>query len=226
MYVGRRMTFNPITVTPETTHSQAMRLLREHNIRRLPVLEKDRLVGIVVEKDLLSTQPSPATTLSIYEIYSLLDKLTLRNVMTSPVITVEENCPLEEAARIMVEHKIGCLPVMRGERLMGIITETDIFRSFVEVLGGDEEGLAFSVRLEDKPGALASVTRAVAQAGGNILSLVTFRPEESGRGEVYVKERGADQEMLERLLQEEAHVDLLSIGPIRRYQPTRFGREK
>ncbi len=226
MYVGRRMTLNPITATPDTTHSQAFKLLREHDIRHLPILDGDKLVGIVTDKDLLRAEPSPATTLSVYEIYTLLDSLKLKSIMVTPVVTVEENCPLEEAARILLEYKITGLPVMRGDRLMGIITEMDIFRTFVEILGGDEKGLAFSVRLEDKPGALATVTRAVAQAGGNIISLVTFRPTAQGTGEIYIKEEGADRETLERLIEDEAQADLLEIGPVKRYEPRLFGGKK
>ncbi len=225
MYVGQRMTLNPITASPETTHSQAYKLMRDHDIRHLPVVDRDKLVGFVVEEDLLRAQPSAATTLSIYEVYSLLDKLKLKEIMISPVYTVEENCPMEEAARIMQEYKISGLPVMRGERLMGIITEMDIFRAFIEVLGGSEQGLAFSVKLEDKPGALATVTRAVAAAGGNIISLVTFRAGERGTGEIYIKEKGADQEKLEELIREEAHADLLTIGPAHRVEPATFGKK-
>lgn len=222
MYVGRRMTANPVTVTPDTTHTQATTLMREKQIRRLPVVEDGKLVGIIVEKDLLSTQPSPATTLSIYEIYSLLDKLTVRSIMSSPVFTVLEQCPLEEAASIMLEKRIGCLPVMRDNKLVGIITETDIFRALVEVLGGGQEGATFSVALENKPGALASVANAVAKAGGNIVSLVTYNRDEKA-GELYVKEQGADPEQLARLIREEAHADLVDLNQTKVYQPRVFG---
>src|SRR5512147_1058007 len=124
MFVRSYMTRNPITVSPDANFPQAISLVRKHKIRHLPVLENDRLVGIVVEKDLLSNQPSPATTLSVYEIYSLLETLRVRQIMSRPVITVEGDCPVEEAARIMLENKISCLPVMEGEKLIGIITET------------------------------------------------------------------------------------------------------
>ena len=133
------MTVNPVFVSPDDNFHQAMHALRKQGVSHLPVLEKNHLVGIVVEKDLLSNQPSPATTLSLYEIYSLLETLRIRQMMSRPVITVEGDCPLEEAARIMVEHKISCLPVMDGENLVGIITETDVFKALVEVLGGGAE---------------------------------------------------------------------------------------
>ncbi|HQA68973.1 MAG TPA: CBS domain-containing protein, partial [Aggregatilineales bacterium] len=139
MKVKSRMTPSPITITPETTHRQAVALMEQHNIRRLPVLDKKkRLIGIVSQSDLLSSAPSQATTLSMYEITSLMDKLTVDKIMTTPVIAVDENCSLAGAARIMLDNRIGALPVMRDEELVGIITETDIFKAFVEVLGGGE----------------------------------------------------------------------------------------
>jgi acetoin utilization protein AcuB len=115
MFVRDYMTANPITVEPDVAFPEAMNLLRAHKIRRLPVMENGRLVGIVVEKDLLSNQPSPATTLSVYELYYLLERLQVRQIMSHPVVTVEGDCPLEEAARIMVDHKIGSLPVLQGD---------------------------------------------------------------------------------------------------------------
>jgi acetoin utilization protein AcuB len=227
MYVGRRMTPNPITATPDTSHAQAFKIMRDHGVRHLPVMDHNKLVGIVVEQDLLRAEPSSATTLSIHEIYSLLDQLKLRDIMVRPVITVGKDCPLEEAARILRQYRITGLPVMRDGALVGIITEMDIFDAFIEVLGGEEEGLVFTVKLEDKPGALATVTRAVAAAGGNIISLVTFQSTEEGSGEVYIKlDPGADQEQLETLIREEAAADLLSIAPITQYEPALFGQKK
>jgi acetoin utilization protein AcuB len=226
MYVGRRMTPNPITATPEMTHPQAVKLMRDNNVRHLPVLDKGRLVGMVVEQDLLSSQPSPATTLSIYEIYSLLDKLRLSQIMSTPVFAVEETCPMEEAARIMTEKKISGLPVMRGDKVVGIITETDLFRAFVDILGGEEKGLALTVRLEDKPGALATVAAAIAKAGGNILNMVPLRDPRNESGEVYIKELGADPDLLEKLIKEEAAADLIDMGPARHYEPKLYGKHR
>src|SRR5690606_22208179 len=106
MKVKSRMTPSPITITPETTHRQAVALMEQHNIRRLPVLDKKkRLIGIVSQSDLLSSAPSQATTLSMYEITSLMDKLTVDKIMTTPVIAVDENCSLAGAARIMLDNR-------------------------------------------------------------------------------------------------------------------------
>lgn len=226
MIVGRRMTTNPITVKSDTTHSAALDLMRKNNIRHLPVVDDGKLVGIVVENDLLSSRPSPATTLSIYEIYTLLDKLKVSQIMSAPVYAVEENCPIEEAARIMTEKKITGLPVMRDNKLVGIITEVDIFRAFVDILGGEEKGLALTVKLDHKPGALASVAAAIAKAGGNILNLVPFSDPNSPSGEVYIKEMGADQDLLEKYIREEAQADLLNIQPARHYEMLVYGKKK
>ena len=214
MKVKDHMTLDPITAPPEASHREAVDLMRTNGIRHLPIVDKqDRLVGIVVEEDLLSAQPSPATTLSIYEIYSLLEKLKLEQIMSTPVLTVDEDCTISAAARIMIENRIGCLPVMRGDKLVGIITDTDIFKTFVEVLGGGEPGLRVTLCVPDKKGMLAAVAEAFAEAGGDIVSLTTFQPRDSERGQVSIKERGADLGKLRKLLQKLDGVDVLDIRP-------------
>ncbi len=202
MKVKQRMTPDPITVTPQTTHREAMRLLEENNIRRLPVLDREgRLVGMVTERDVLRTAPSEATTLSVFEIYTLLDKLTVGQIMTHPVLAVEEECSLAAAARFMVDRKIGALPVMRGEKLVGIITETDIFKTFVEVLGGGEPGMRIDLRLADEPGQLARVTQAIASVGGNIVSLTTFKGDDAEHGIISIKVSDAPDDRLRAVLE-------------------------
>jgi len=187
------MTPNPITAQPETTHKQAAELMREHDIHHLPVVDKrGRLVGIIVEDDLFAAQPSPATTLSIYEIHSLLSKLELKEIMRRPVYTVTGECSLEEAAGLMLKHDIGCLPVMEADRVVGIITDSDIFQTFVDLLGGDKEGARFTLRLADKPGVLAGVAQAVANAGGNIIAVTAWQRTSDGQAFITIKEQGAD----------------------------------
>lgn len=199
MLVRDRMSKNPITIAPETTHKQATEIMREHHIHHLPVVDKNgNLVGIVVEEDLLSAQPSPATTLSIYEIHGLLSKLQIRQIMGHPVQTVTPDCPLEEAARLMLKHDIGCLPVMEEQKIVGIITDTDIFQSLVSLLGVAEEGARFTLRLADEPGMLAKVSQAVTDAGGDIISLITWHGKDSGDNYITIKERGANFHKLEK----------------------------
>ncbi|HEX3050230.1 MAG TPA: CBS domain-containing protein [Aggregatilineaceae bacterium] len=199
MLVKDVMSLNPVTVVLETTHKQASELMREHSIHHLPVLDKNGVViGIVVEEDLLKAQPSSATTLSIYEIHSLLSKLQIKELMVAPAITVHPDYPLEEAAAVMLKHDIGCLPVIDGQnKLVGIITDTDIFRALTRLLGGGKEGARFTLRVPDQPGILAQVAQAVANAGGNIISATTWFDKE-GRGYISIKEHGATFDQLKK----------------------------
>lgn len=221
MFVKTYMTPNPVTVAPDATHPQAMSTLRKNKIRHLPVVEHGRLVGILVEKDLLSNQPSPATTLSVYEIYSLLEMLRVRQMMSKPVVTVQGDCPIEEAARIMVENKISCLPIMDGNKLVGIITETDIFKVLVDALGGQEAGLRITLRIPEEVGQLASIAGHIASAGGNIVAVTTSRLMEGDHRQVTIKEMGADPDALKKQIQSSGLevVDLRSSTP---YQPQMF----
>lgn len=224
MQVSKRMTPNPITASSETTHRQAVKLMQEHDIRRLPIVDKHgKLIGIVSETDLLSAGPSPATSLSVYEIYDLLDKLKMGQIMSAPVLTIQEACDLAAAARFMLERKIGCLPVMRGDELVGIITETDVYKSFIEVLGGGEAGLRVDVRLPDKTGQLAKIARAVADAGGNILALTQFRDVDAGFAEMTIKEQGADEAQLKAALDQMDDVEIIRIRQGGTDQPEEFG---
>jgi len=175
--------------------------------------ERGKLIGIVSESDLLSTAPSQATTLSIYEVYTLLEKLTLNQIMTSPVIAVDEDCGLANAAHIMHQNKIGCLPVVRGDKLVGIITETDIFGTLVEVLGGGEPGLRVDLRVADQKGVLAQVAQTIAGAGGNIVSLTTFHGEDTAHTILSIKVRGADENGLRVGLDALTEVEIVDFRP-------------
>ncbi len=188
MLVGARMTPNPVVVNPDTLFEDALQLLREKKVRRLPVVDKQgNLVGIVVEKDLLCASPSPATSLSIFEVHYLLSKLQVKDVMTKRVITVGEDCPLEEAARIMVDQKIGSLPIVRGRKVVGIITETDIFKTMAEALGGREEGVRITILVGEQKGQLAKVAGTIAGLGGNIVSLAIFLADDPEHRQVTCK---------------------------------------
>lgn len=172
MLVRELMTPKPIVVSPDTTVPDALHLMRDRKVRRLPVVDSHgRLVGIVSDKDLLYASPSPATTLAVWEIPDLLGKLKVEKVMTRDVFTVAEKTTLEEAARIMADKKVGGLPVMRGPDLVGIITETDLFKSLLELFGGRRSGVRVSVTVPAVKGVLAKVTTAVFEAGGNIVGI-------------------------------------------------------
>jgi acetoin utilization protein AcuB len=174
MIINRVMTKNPIYVHPELSVNEARSLMDKERIGKLPVLDKEnKLVGIVTRKDLLKAGPSPATTLDMYEISYLLSKLKVEKVMERNVITVSENELVEEAARIMADKDISCLPVLRGSLLVGIITGTDLFHVFVNAFGARHPGVRISLNMGEKPGQLAKVAGAIAEKGGNIVAFVS-----------------------------------------------------
>jgi acetoin utilization protein AcuB len=202
MLVGERMTKPAITIRPETAMPEALALMRKEHIRRLPVVDKNgKLVGIVSEADLMKASPSEATSLSIYEVTYLLSKLTIDRIMTRKVITVTEDTPLEEAARIMADHGIGGLPVMRGKDVVGIITETNLFRIFLELFGARRAGVRLTVSVPDQPGQLASLARAITDVGGNIIALGSFLGETPGKGLVTLKVEGVKTAALKKAVQ-------------------------
>ncbi len=202
MLVRERMTQNPVIVHPDTPFEDALQILREKKIRRLPVVDKQgNLVGIVVEKDLLYASPSPATSLSVFEVHYLLSKLQIKDVMTKRVIAVGEDCPLEEAARIMIDHKIGSLPVVRSKQVVGIITETDVFRVMVEALGGRAKGVRIVLRVPNQKGVLANLAGKTAGLGGNIVSLAVFLSGDAQHREITLKVQDVEREALVKALE-------------------------
>lgn len=197
MLVKERMTRNPIFIRPDTPVTEAQALMKREKIHHLPVLDKDeKLVGIVAEKDLLYASPSVATTLSVFEMTSLLAKLKVDKVMSRDVISIAEDVPLEEAARIMADRGIGGLPIVRGKAVVGIITESDLFRIFIELFGARQKGIRVTVTMPNEKGALAKLTAAVSGAGGNIIALGTYLGEDPSTGRCTVKVDGISREKL------------------------------
>ncbi|MCX7707245.1 MAG: CBS domain-containing protein [Anaerolineae bacterium] len=193
MLVGERMTRNPITILETASIDDGLHLMRERKVRRLPVLDASgQMVGIVSDKDLLHAAPSPATSLSVYELHYLLSKLTIKQVMSRPVITVTPDTPLEEAARIMADNKIGGLPVVEGGKLVGIITETDIFKILLELLGARAAGLRITVEAPSQKGVLAALTRALFERGADIVSVVNYAAPDPARSRITIKLTGVD----------------------------------
>ncbi len=202
MLVKHRMTPSPITITPDTKVPDALRIIREKRINYLPVLDKKgKLIGIVSKTDLQQAGPSKATTLTVFEANYLLAHLEVREVMNEP-ITIPEDAPLEEAARVMIENQIGCLPVMRDGELVGIITETDIFKAFVEILGSGEPVLRITLRSPDVPGELARLTGVIAKLGGNLHSVASFRSEDPQHVYFTFRLDGVEEETLLPALKE------------------------
>ncbi len=179
MLVKDRMTPRPITVADDIGVDKALHLMHTEHVRRLPIVDKHgKMVGIVSELDLLKVSPSPATSLSIYEIPYLLSQIKMRDIMSKDVITVIDDTPLEEAARLMADNKIGGLPVMRDGDLVGIITETDLFKVFLELLGAREEAVRLTVEVPSEKGTLAKIAGAIAEMDGNIMAMGTIQGDD------------------------------------------------
>lgn len=202
MFVGDRMSRPVIFVSPDDSISDILVMLKKEHIRRAPVLKDGKLVGIVSERDLLNASPSSATTLSVWEMNYLISKVKIKNVMTKKVTTVTRDTPIEEAARIMADKKIGGLPVMDGERVVGMITETDLFKIFLELMGARDKGVRVTASIEDKPGELAKITKAIANAGGNFVSFGFFSGEDASTKILTFKVDGIKQAEIKSVLKD------------------------
>lgn len=207
MLVRNRMTPNPVTISPDSVLPEAFELMKRNNVRRLPVVKGDKIVGILTELDILKCSPSTATSLSVWEMNYLMSKIKVRDVMTKNPIRVKNEAPIEEAALIMRDNKVGALPVVSAanpEELVGVITESDIFDAFVDLLGLRRGGTRLTVAVEDRPGVLASVAQLAKDLGLNILSIVTCTAGE-GRGYLVLRVNGQGVESLVDRIKEEGH---------------------
>lgn len=176
---------------------EALGIMRREHVRRLPVIDKHgQLVGIVTDADLDKASPSEATTLSVWEIRELISKVKVEKIMAHEVITIDDDTPIEEAARIMADSQISGLPVLHEGKLVGLITETDLFKLFLELFGAREPGVRLTVEVPRGPGSLAKLTRSVYEMGGDVVSLGTYMGENSEIGEIILKVEGIECEDL------------------------------
>jgi acetoin utilization protein AcuB len=206
------MTKNPVFARPDMSVNEVRERMDKENIKRMPVLDKsDTLVGIITRKDLIKAGPSPATTLDIYEISYLLAKLKVEKVMQKNVITVDENEVVEEAARIMADGDIGCLPVMRGSLVVGIITDTDLFRVFVNAFGARKNGVRIAVSIIERLGELSRLSGAIAGRGGNIFSYISAEGDDPGHLRSTLKISGLSLADVEALLKDLSGVEIEDI---------------
>jgi acetoin utilization protein AcuB len=200
MLVGERMSHPVISITPDVPITEALNLMKQERIRRLPVVKGGKIVGIVSDKDLLNASPSSATSLSVWEMNYLLSKITIRELMTKKVLTVTEDTPIEEAARIMADNKIGGLPVMRNGSVVGIITETDLFKIFLELMGVREKGVRVTALFHEERGQLARLTQAIADKGGNFVAFGQFTGEDPSNRLVTFKVNGLSEQRVKEIL--------------------------
>jgi acetoin utilization protein AcuB len=201
MLVGERMSHPIISVAPDMAVMDALDMMRREHIRRAPVIQDGKLVGIVSEKNLLNAAPSSATLLSVWEVSYLVSKIKVKDVMTKQVLTTTEDTPIEEAARMMIDSKIGGLPVMRENRVVGIITETDLFGIMLEMMGARQKGVRASVLVANKAGEIARLSEAIFRANGNIIALGTFFGADPSTSELMFKVFGLDEATLKAVLE-------------------------
>ncbi len=177
MLVADVMRDHVVTAAPGTTLAEAVRLMTVHRVRHLPVMDADRLLGIVSDRDVKRVMASPATSLAAHELNYLLDKLTVEQFMTRAVITITPGLPVEEAARVMLKERISALPVTDAGRVVGIVTETDVLELFVRALGAGEPSSRLDVILDDRRSGLAEVIQAVEGTGAVVSSVMTLFKE-------------------------------------------------
>jgi acetoin utilization protein AcuB len=169
------MTPNPISGDPQMPVTEAQEIMIRNGFGRLPIVdEENKLVGLVTRKSLLKALPSDVSNFSRFEVSYVLAKIKARDVMVTNVITIDENIAIEEAARIMADKKIGCLPVMREGDLVGIITDNDLFTIMVDLLGAWRPGVRVTVRQPDRAGEVARLTTAIAKEGGYLSVCVGY----------------------------------------------------
>ena len=201
MFVGERMSRPVISVAPEMPINDILAMFRKEHIRRAPVMKDGKLVGIVSEKDLLNATPSSVTTLSVWEMHYLISKVTVRDVMTKDVVIVDQDTPIEEAARIMADKKIGGVPVVSGENVVGIITETDLFKILLELMGARNKAWRVTATVAEKPGELAKLTQAIAKNGGNFVAFGMFSGPDASSRAVTFKVEGLDKNQIKEILE-------------------------
>lgn len=180
MFVANRMTANPVTIAANATVADASEIMRNNKFRRLPVVENGKLVGIVTDRDLREVSPSPATSLSIFELNYLLAKMMVKDIMKKKVITINADATIEEAALLMYKNKIsGLVIVDENKAVVGVLTETDIFKTFVDAMGLASGKTRITVDVADKVGVLYEITSAFAELGYSITSLVSYPLEDN-----------------------------------------------
>ena len=201
MIVKNRMTTEVITLDPDQTLLKAMTLIQQKRIRHLPVVKAGKVVGIVTERDVRKAGASDSSSLSVFELNYLMDQIKVSNFMTKKVITVAPDEPIEAAAKLIYDHKIGALPVVDQNQLVGLITKSDILETFIEVLGINEPSVRVELELENRIGALADTTKVIKELGLYLVSLVTL-PEEEGKKtrETVVRVSPTDEKKLKDFL--------------------------
>lgn len=213
-FMKEKIRRNPITINPDANFFEARNLIHEKGVRHLPVVDKDNhLLGIVTDRDIRQAAPSDATLLSVQELNYLLGKLKVSAFMTpqEKLITITTDTLIEEAVRLMRNHKIGCLPVLEEGKLYGIFTETDALDHLMDIFGTDQKGTRLTIACEDKPGAMLGVLEIIKKYNINIISIVTPSFLVEGKRIAAIRIQTEDYQDVVKDL-EKAGYDVLSLG--------------
>ena len=213
-FMKEKIRRNPITISPDANFFEARNLIHEKGVRHLPVVDKDNhILGIVTDRDIRGAAPSDATLLSVQELNYLLGKLKVSAFMTpkEKLITITTDTLIEEAVRLMRNHKIGCLPVLEEGKLYGIFTETDALDHLMDIFGTDQKGTRLTIAFEDKPGAMLGILEIIKKYNINIISIVTPSFLVEGKRIAAIRIQTEDYQGVVKDL-EKGGYDVLSLG--------------
>ncbi len=203
MLVKEWMATKPIVVDENTSIMKATQIMKENNIRRIPVVRDGRLIGIISDRDIKEAAPSKATSLDVHELYYLLSEIKIKDIMTPDPITLKENDSVEKAAVIMLENRISGMPIVDDDNhVIGIITETDVFKVMVSITGAYRSPIQLAFDMEDRPGSLNKLLNAIREQGGRIVSVLTSHEHMPvGRREVYIRLKDMPEQELDQLVE-------------------------
>lgn len=189
MLVKNWMSRDVVTIDRDDSMTHVMKLLKDHNIRMIPVMNKGRLTGVVTDRDIRSASASKAISLEIHELAFLISRIKVRQIMTPDPITVESDYTVEETAEILLRNKINGVPVVdQPGGVVGVITQSDIFRVFISLTGLSKKGIHFAFELEDRPGSIKEVTDVIRRYGGRISSILSsYENAREGYRKVYIR---------------------------------------
>jgi len=212
MYIKDRMTKDPYTIQVNASISALMALMREKGLKKIPVLDGERVVGIVTDRDVERVSPSKATTLSVFEINYLLSKSTVRDAMTKDVLTVLPDAHIEDAAVLMRDERISALLVVdENKKLVGIVTESDLFDALIDMLGARFKGTRLLIRIANRPGMLSKLGAVISESGTNISHLAMVVADDDSDAEMLLRTDSKDVSQLEQAIKN-AGFEILNIA--------------
>ncbi|GAB4487094.1 MAG: CBS domain-containing protein [Thermodesulfovibrionales bacterium] len=194
MFVANWMTKKVVTIGPGDSLTTAVGLMREKGIKHLPVTKDGKLKGILSDRDIREFSPSKATALDVYELHYLLAKTLVKSLMKTMVYTASPDMPVEQAAMLMHDNDIGCLPVVDGGKIAGIISDKDMYRVLVDITGIRHGGHRISMTIEDRPGSIKDVADIIRKYGFTLQSILTsYENVKPGYRDVVIRTKGAGQ---------------------------------